>query len=373
MIFLRNVLRAPARSLMTALGVAAGVGLWLAISAITIDLHQQISGVASAYTLEVVVYERRATSPMSSRISVPQMAALQRRHGDLLIPMVMGTSNERWNAYALVIGVPESFAQRIPLVSGGPGGQAGPGANPAEGSVMIGELAAQKLGLATGQTIRIDGRDWPIRATYRSGSRMLDGGVMTSVALAQRLLTREGAEPQYTLALLRAPNAEAARALIDRVQRDDPALRAIAGTEFAGSLRLMRVVDAFITTISVVALVGTALVLTNTLLMAISERTRELGILMTIGWRPVLVLRMLLAESLLLCTLGVGLGNLFALWLLRVVNGLESVGFGWIPLGYPWSLAGASLGLAAAIALLAMAWPAVVVWRLQPLTALRHE
>lgn len=81
MIFLRNLLRAPARSLMTALGIAAGIGLFVAISAITIDLHEQITGVANAYTLEVVVYERRSTSPISSRISAAQMRELEQRHG----------------------------------------------------------------------------------------------------------------------------------------------------------------------------------------------------------------------------------------------------------------------------------------------------
>lgn len=368
MIFLRNVLRAPARSLMTALGIAAGVGLWLAITAITIDLHQQIDAVAGAYTLEVVAYERRATSPMSSRIPPAQMDALTAHYGDRVVPMVMGTSNERWNAYALVIGVPEAFVRRIPLVAG-----SHPGERAEDGGLMVGELAAQRLGLAPGQPLRLDGRDWPIRGIYRSGSRMLDGGVMTGIALAQQLLTREGAEPQYTLALLRAPDASAARTLIAEIEQAHPSLRAIPGTEFSGSLRLMRVVDAFIRTISVVALVGTGLVVTNTLLMAIAERTRELGILMTVGWSPWLVLRMLLAESLLLCTLGAALGNAFALLLLRVVNGLESVGFGWIPVRYPWSLAGAAFALAGAIALIALAWPAVVVWRMQPLNALRHE
>ena len=67
MIFLRNVLRAPARSLMTALGIAVGVALFVAITAITLDLQSQIDGATSTYNLEVVVYERRATSPFSSR------------------------------------------------------------------------------------------------------------------------------------------------------------------------------------------------------------------------------------------------------------------------------------------------------------------
>ena len=69
---------------------------------------------------------------------------------------------------------------------------------------------------------------------------------MTHIGQAQRMLTREGAEPQFTLALLRAPNAGAAAELIRDIGQRFPTLRAIPGTEFAGSLRLMKVVDAFI-------------------------------------------------------------------------------------------------------------------------------
>lgn len=366
MIFLRNVLRAPARSLMTALGIAAGVALFVAITAITLDLRQQIDGVAGAYQLEVIVYERRATSPMSSRIGAPQMAELQARYGSALSPLVIGTLNEKWNAYALVLGVTPEFLHSMALSSG---------AHFATGSgeVMIGEIAMQKLALQPGQSVALDGRPVRISGVFRTGSRMLDGGIMMDLAQAQAMLAREGAEPQYTLALLRSGQQVAAAALINEINRLYPSLKAIAGTEFSGSMRLLRVIEAFVTTISVVALVATCLVVSNTLLMAIAERTREIGILMTVGWTPWLVLRMLLAESLMLCAAGAAVGNAFALVLLRVVNSMESVGFGWIPLRYPLSLAAVSFGMALGIALISLAWPAVVLYRMQPLAALRHE
>lgn len=366
MIFLRNVLRAPGRSLMTALGIAAGIALFVAITAITLDLRQQIDGVAGAYQLEVLVYERRATSPMSSRIGAPQMAELQARYGAALSPLVIGTLNEAWNAYALVMGVTPEFLHSLPLSSG-------THFSAGSGEAMVGEIAMQKLALQPGQSVVLDGRQVRISGVFRTGSRLLDGGIMMDIAQAQAMLTREGAEPQYTLALLRAGKQEAAAALINEVNQLYPSLRAIAGTEFSGSMRLLRVIEAFVTTISAVALVGTCLIVSNTLMMAIAERTREIGILMTVGWTPWLVLRMLFAESLTLCAAGAAAGNAFALVLLRIVNGMESVGFGWIPLRYPLSLAVASFAMALGVALVSLVWPAVVLYRLQPLTALRHE
>ena len=366
MIFVRNVMRARARSLLTATGIAAGIGLFVAISAITLDLREQIAGVAGAYSLEVVVHERRANSPLSSRIDAAQMDALQARYGDALTPMVVGTRNEAWNSYALVIGVPAGFAGRTPLA-------AGTRARPGTDEVTLGELAAGKLALAPGQALIMDGRSLRVTGIHRTGSRMLDGGVMTGLELAQRMLGREGGERQFTFALLRGGSATAAAALIADIDRDHPGLKAIPGTEFAGSLRLLRVVEAFVTTISAIALVGAFLVVSNTLLMSIAERTREIGILMTVGWTPWLVLRMLLAESLLLCAIAAVLGNAFALALLRVVNHIDSIGFGWIPVRYPLELAGASLLMACLVAVVGLAWPAVVVFRIQPLAALRHE
>ena len=366
MIFLRNLLRAPLRSLMTVLGIAAGVALFAAVSAITADLRQQIGAAIDAYHYDVVVHERRAPSPFSSRITLAQMQTLVDEYGEALAPMVIGTLNESWSPYALVMGVEPGFANRMALVAGRP-------MVAERDEAMLGELGAQRLGLQPGALLRLGDKDHLVSGIFRTGSRMFDGGVMIGSRQAQRLFTPDGSEGHFTLALLRTGDrAETAR-MITEVQRRHPELRAIPATEFAGALRLFRVVDAFVGTIAVVALVGTVLVVTNTLLMAVAERTREIGILMAVGWTPWLVLRMLLAESVLLCLAGAALGNVAGLALLHTVNGMETVGFGWIPVSLSPSLVATSFALTLVIALLALAWPAVVLWRMQPLAALRHE
>jgi putative ABC transport system permease protein len=366
MIFLRNVHRAWLRSLMTVLGIAGGVALFAAILAMTTDLQKQLRGAIGAYSLEVVVYERRATSPFSSKISGEQMQSLRQHFGTRLTPIVVGTLNEKWNAYAMVVGVEPGFSQRIPLV-------VGERFKPGRREIVLGEIGAQRLQLQPGQSLRLDGDDYTISGVFRTGSRMFDGAVMTGIADAQKMLSQGGTAGQYTMALLQTTSHEDKDRFIGEVQARFPGLRAIPGTEFAGSLRLLKVVDTFAYTISLVALMGTCLLVTNTLLMAVAERTREIGILMTVGWTPWLVLRMLLAESLLLCALGTGVGNVLAVLLLRVVNGMESIGYGWLPVSLPPTLVLGSFVATAMVAVVALIWPAVVVWRLQPLSALRHE
>jgi putative ABC transport system permease protein len=365
-IALRNLWRAPARTLLTVLGVAVGVALFVAVRAITTDIQRQIADAAGAYGLELVIYERRATSPFSSRITPAQMDSLRDAFGEDLTPLVLGTRNEPWNAYALVLGVPASFAQRIPLRDGGPWADAST-------EVLVGEVLAMRLGLAAGDSLPLDGRQRRIAGVYRTGSRMLDGAVMLDLVQAQAAVSREGAERQYSIAVLRATDAAAIAAATTRLDSVFPRFRAIPGTEFAGAMRLLRVVEAFVRTLGVIAVLGTALVVVNTLLMAVGERTRELGILMAIGWRPRHVLRMLAVESLLLCVAGGVLGNLGALALLRAVNASDAIGVGWIPVRYPISLAVAAVGMSVGVAVIALLWPAVLVSRVRPLTALRHE
>ncbi len=366
MTFLRNVLRAPARSLMTSFGIASGVALFVGVKAITGDLRQQLAESARSYSLEVVVYERRSNSPVSSRITPEQMAELQAAYGASLTPLVTGTRNEPWNPYVLLIGVPPDFLRRIPLTAGVPYEEDSE-------DVMVGEVAAQELGLATGQTVSLDGHDVRITGVFRTGSRILDGAFLLSIPHAQRALTAEGADPVFSMAVLRAGGDEAAARLIREINIRWPQLKAMRGTEFSGSLRLMRVVDAFVKTLAVVAMIGTCLVVVITLLMSISERTREIGILMAVGWTPWLVLRMLFAEIVVLCLAGAALGNGLALVMLRLLNRLETVGFGWIPIHLPGWLVASSVAMALGAAVVALAWPAVILWRVQPLAALRHE
>lgn len=366
MIFVRNLARAWGRSLMTVAGIACGVALFAAISAITRDLQSQIDGAAGQYRLELVISERRATSPMSSRLSAATMAALSARYGEHLAPLVFGTLNERWNPYALVVGAQPRFIERVPVVEG----RRPPPGQPA---LMLGEIAAQRLALAPGAELELAGRRLAVHGVFRTGSRLFDAAVLADLPTAQLLLGREGSPQPYTLAALHIADGRSTDEVAGEIRARHPELKVAVGSELSGSLRLVRIVHALVGTISVIAVLGAAMVLANTLLMSTLERTREIGILMAIGWSPLRVLRLLLAECAALCLAGTLAGNALALAVLRGVNHLPSVGFGWIPVALPLPVVALSFAVSAAVALLAMAWPALVVWRLQPLAALRHE
>jgi ABC-type lipoprotein release transport system permease subunit len=99
---------------------------------------------------------------------------------------------------------------------------------------------------------------------------------------------------------------------------------------------MMRVMDGFVLVWMVVIFLALSFGLVNTLMMAVFERVREIGLMRALGMRPSGIVYQILVESLLLLMLGLLAGNLLALgtiaWLKdgidvsAVAKGLEMMG-----------------------------------------------
>lgn len=114
------------------------------------------------------------------------------------------------------------------------------------------------------------------------------------------------------------------------------------------------------------------LVLANALAMAVRERTKEYGVLKTLGFQPRHFFGLVLGESLLLAVLGGALGLGLLAPVSKLYGELTSMG------GYTAShvLTAETVGLSFAMMLLvgiaAALWPALRLIRTSALDALRH-
>jgi ABC-type lipoprotein release transport system permease subunit len=76
---------------------------------------------------------------------------------------------------------------------------------------------------------------------------------------------------------------------------------------------MMRVMDGFVLVWMVVIFLALSFGLVNTLMMAIFERVREIGLMRALGMRPSAIIYQILVESLMLLALGLLAGNLLAI------------------------------------------------------------
>ncbi|HYL56260.1 MAG TPA: ABC transporter permease [Gemmatimonadales bacterium] len=117
-----------------------------------------------------------------------------------------------------------------------------------------------------------------------------------------------------------------------------------------------------------VSLVVGGIVIMNIMLMAVAERTREIGIRKSLGARRRDILRQFLVEATMLATVGAAAGVALGVGLAGVVNAVTP-----LPAAVaPWSIVlGVILG--GGVGVLAGVYPASRAARLDPIAALRHE
>jgi putative ABC transport system permease protein len=366
-IFLRNLMRTRVRSLLTLLGVTVGTALFVSVATLTLDMQQQFVETTAAYNTEVMIGSGNALTPFASRISPAQIAALESTLQRPVAPMLIGLAPLDSTRRVPLLGVAEQSFGMIPVV-GGKALQAG------QPEVLIGVLCAASTGLGVGDRLLLGNIEYRVAGLFRSGSRYVDGGMIASLDQAHRILGRRGDKTDYNMAMVQTGDKATTAQIVEQVRRAFPRLRAQPTVEFSGIVRIMNTMQVSSWSIALIALLGAAIVVANTLVMVVTERTRELGVLIAIGWSPRMVLRMLFAEILALCLLGTLLGNLVAQGLLALLLRVHASGHGWnLPADIAPLAVAASLAAALLIALMAMLWPAHVVYRLKPAEALRHD
>ena len=125
--------------------------------------------------------------------------------------------------------------------------------------------------------------------------------------------------------------------------------------------------------IGLLALIVGGIVVANTMVMSIYERTREIGTLRALGWPGKRILSQIMQESVLLCLLSALLGCVGAVVLLTGLSAIPFAGgFMLRPSWAPGTFVSA-VALTLILGLLGGFYPAWRASRLQPVEALRYE
>jgi len=87
---------------------------------------------------------------------------------------------------------------------------------------------------------------------------------------------------------------------------------------------MLATMDGFVLVWIIIVFLALSFGLVNTLIMAVFERTREIGLIQALGMRPSMILYQIMLESLLLLVIGLALGNALAvITILPLESGLD--------------------------------------------------
>lgn len=120
--------------------------------------------------------------------------------------------------------------------------------------------------------------------------------------------------------------------------------------------------------IGIITLLGAAIGLTNIMLVAVSERTREIGLSKSIGAKASLIRKQFLWESILISLIGAVIGILLGILVGNLFSMYLSTGF-----VIPWAWVVLGVCICFSTGLIAGLYPAMKASRLNPINALRFE
>lgn len=122
------------------------------------------------------------------------------------------------------------------------------------------------------------------------------------------------------------------------------------------------------TIIGIITLIGAAVGLMNIMLVAVAERTREIGTRKAIGAKSATIKQQFLFEAIMICQLGGILGVILGILIGNIMSMVTNS-----PFLIPWIWIFTGLGLCFCVGLASGYLPAVKASRLDPIEALRYE
>jgi ABC-type lipoprotein release transport system permease subunit len=341
----RNLNRNRRRAILSALAVSLGLALLMLIAGIlrgemessVAKTIQLVSGHVQVRSVNYV--EGKSSLKWADLIEDPQAVIGEIESAPQLKDLIQ-TITPRLYASAIVssgdtsvgvqlIGIDPLSPANAPFIEGLTAGEF---LTPEDGNgIYIGQLLAEKLKAGVGDQVSllantsngdVNEQSFTIRGLYTTHTPSYDEStVFMPLTKAQAMTTTQN-------------HASALFILLKDRAQSLPFAAAVRGTDFQTVtwedmnqllLETENLANSFMIVIYLIVLGVTATVVVNTLIMAVFERTREIGILAAIGMKSRKIMGLFLAEASLMAAGGVAFGILLG-WLVCLYFG--KVGFG---------------------------------------------
>jgi len=361
----RNLLRRRVRSLLTMGGIAIGVGLIVALGAITEGVIRDFTALAAQGGAELVAKQANVADMGYSVIEERIGYAIEAMpEVDDVSGVVWGFSSGQDVPFLMVFGIdPNGLGiQHFRVVEGE--------RIRGRGEIMLGKAAADTMDKQVGDVLKLPGGIFRVTGIYETGVGYEEGGGVMALSDAQAAFDKPRQVSMLQIKVHDPAQVESVRAQIEHRFGDDVSVSTTA--TFIENSSDIQNTKAMLGAIFALAILVGGVVVTNTMVMAVMERTREIGTLRAVGWRQARVLWMVLSESLLLGLIAAGLGILVGIGLNAALGAIP--GFGsFISAAYTPQIFFQAIVVSLFLGAVGGLYPAWHASRLRPVEALRYE
>ncbi len=367
---LKNLLRRRARTVLTILGIGVGVSAIIALGALANGLD---AGYESMFTSSADLVLTQAdtydvTMGAVDEVIGDDLAAMP--EVEAVSPALIGLVQTEGAPYFYVYGYPEdSFVlERFNVIRGV--SLDSPEAQHIRGTpLLLGSAVSEALNRDVGDSIWLGESAFRIVGIYETGDALEDGGAVIGLRDAQEML---GRTHLASLFYIQMESPDMQDRFTARVERRWPDLLITTTEDFADSQQMGDLLRQMSMGIAGMAILIGGVGMMNAQMMAVFERTREIGVLRSVGWSSLQVLGMILGESLIVSLAGGLLGIAIGYLMLTALSGpLAAYGASTATVGF--TLLVQAVGTVLSLGLIGGLIPAWRASRLQPVEALRYE
>jgi len=362
---LQSLWQRTTRTLLTLSVIALTVGAIMAMESVVRGAFGDLASIASGSGEEIALRQADIADTSTSNIDqqvgkkIAALPEVQSVSGVMFTAVMLPESG----GFMIIQGYsPAEYAiQRFKIVEGQPLAN--------NHQVILGRTLADALKKEAGDTLELQGIRYRVVGIYETGIGWEELGAVLTLHDAQTFM---GRPRKVTLYTVKVRNPDQAPILVEKINRQFPEVHATLASDFVDQMPDMKVSNAMLSGISLLAIVVGGLGVMNTMLMSVLERTREIGVLRALGWRRRAVMGLILRESILLGMIGGLLGVLVAFGLGSLIKMIPAYGE-MLDLTWQLDLFLRAVMVAFLLGLLGGLYPAYRATRLQPVEALRYE
>ncbi len=362
---IRNLWRRRSRTLISATGIGIGVATLVMLGGMSKGVIDQLNMLAgSGEPGQLSLMQAKVADLSLSTLDEQMVNQIRAMPGvKSASPMLLGFEMTPEMPFLMIGGLdPNSSAMKHYKLVEGRYVQ-----RPNE--VVLGKIVATNYKVGIGDWFTLYDNRYRVVGIVQTGIAYEDGSAMLALKEAQRLLNRPR---QVSFIFVDATNPAQAEPLRAAMARRYPDAQVSLSSNFAQDTDSMAQLDAMTAAIGLLALLVGGIVVANTMMMSIYERTREIGVLRALGWPKRRILNQVLQEGLLLCLLASVMGAVMGVALMELLVLEPTVGALLAP-SWDAGIFVRAVLMALVVGLIAGLYPAWRASRLQPVEALRYE
>jgi putative ABC transport system permease protein len=351
--------RRKARTIATAIGIALGVGIIVALLSVGAGLKRTAGELVHLGQADMGLFQSGVEDPTASILPLSMVDRLERQpEVAAATPLLLIITGIHESPGAVVFGAEPSgfFAKRLVMTSGQR--RFGPH------TILVGDGLASSLHLRPGSPLTVKGQQFTVGGIYHTGILFEDTGATLDLQTAQRLQSHGhessavGAGATTIAVQINSDVTESAAE--SEIRRAFPGVTVIGTNDDPSRIGANgELVHKAVDIIAALALIVGGLGVTNTMAMAVLERERELALLSAVGWRRRRIAFLVLAEGVATSILGAGVGLLLGIIGANGLNNALGVSAVVSPHVTPWTI-GQALLIGVAVGVLGGLYPA---WR----------